>query len=172
MTRFFRSEPIAGLDPNANPTPPGLGASSLRRANLQNVTLNGGASFEGVDLRCANLQGLRMGGDGDPVISFRNANLMFADLRGADLSRASFQGANLRFARIDRETRLPTDGFEELRDDAARAAAYAAAYDQADVSFIRVDDLIDANRLLAAGLPVSRFDRSDRVPIPNCAQSI
>ena len=168
ITRFSRREPIAGPDPNANPTPPGLGVSSLRRANLQGVTLIGDASFEGVDLRCANLSGLRIaespGHPADPPtpleISFRNANLMFADLRGADLRRATFQGANLRYARIDRDTLLPNA---------------AAAYDEADVSFIIVDDaaLADSgeDRLRAAGQPVSRFDRPVRVPIPNCAQS-
>jgi uncharacterized protein YjbI with pentapeptide repeats len=122
---------------------------SLRRADFRGAVGAARVSFEGTDLRCADFRGAQF-----PSADFTNVSLRDADLRGADLSEASFFGATLRGARIDGSTRLPPN----IRN-----------FGGVDLEYI-VDET-GGQALRALGIEPSYFDRPERVPVPDCAQS-
>jgi|GEM_PF-860030 len=102
------------------------------QSNLSETDLRGSvltdASFQGCNLKGANLSETSDGGNGDGFattalgiqgISFERANLENADLRGANLAQADFKEANLTGAQVwlhDREK------YEDLWSDEQRAS--------------------------------------------------
>ena len=142
---------------------------SLRRANLSETLSAGGeVVIAGADLRCADFRGFRGG-----RLKLNHVNLDFADFRGADLSAISLNDSSARYLLIDEDTTPPAFGANTAprRNDLSFARGEAQPDNEQRTVLV---DWYQASAPDGQGhlnSVTGRFDRPDRVPFPDCAQS-
>jgi len=145
---------------------------SLRRADLRGLNnTSSGLYIVGADMRCADFRDYR------PVdgvsLAIRHSNLDFADFRGADLSQVAFTDVSARYVWVDEATVLPA--FDANGAPRRNDLSFARGDSDAGVQrtrFVQAFQASDSLKNGHANTVTGRFDRPDRVPFPDCAQSL